>query len=367
MNKFLTLVGLALLPALAWADPIGKITFFEGTVKIVRDEKTITGDKIDFGAAIENYDMISTGPNSTIEVQLDSKTGVSGKLKLSANSAFYIELSALKKEQAGSVELLKGAIALKVDKMVGKTSFKVKTDSAVMGVRGTTFKVTGTNNGEFLVTCEEGKVECTNDEGATVFAEPGAVTQVIPEEGIKNIPVSVSTLETFERNWFAERSKAFEANAPRAIANYAKRYDDLSAKLRRAYEKLEQEGMSTIATWKDQARKGVTSEKMVAMKEKKALLGNLLQVRKILFVYERIYWRLNELRGYAAKLDPNLSVGKGVTLKSFFARMDRDEKTFTYWTNQFRYLLKLYSERNEGSFPTDSFGSDDFSTDGFFD
>jgi hypothetical protein len=161
------------------AENIGEIVYFEGEVSIQRNTSVLTELDIDFGEGIQNYDLVTTGPDSYVEIELFESTGIGGTIKMDPGSAFYLEVSELRAEQVGNVELLAGRLNFQISKMAGSSGFEVKTQSAVMGVRGTTFSVITAPQGEVLVTTSEGKVEVSDTEGSVSFFStwPGGRSQ----------------------------------------------------------------------------------------------------------------------------------------------------------------------------------------------
>jgi ferric-dicitrate binding protein FerR (iron transport regulator) len=88
----------------------------------------------------------------------------------------------------GNVELLAGRLNFQIDKMAGSSGFEVRTQAAVMGVRGTTFSVITAPQGEILVTTREGRVEVSDSEGSVSYAQPGQVVEASEENPIPDHP-----------------------------------------------------------------------------------------------------------------------------------------------------------------------------------
>ena len=86
-----------------------------------------------------------------------------------------------------------------------------------MGVRGTDFTVTAPESGDVLVTCDEGEVSVTDDQGKDLTAIPGTVVEKIPGEAYRTVPVAATGLEDFRTRWRGERAQFVQANALRFI------------------------------------------------------------------------------------------------------------------------------------------------------
>jgi hypothetical protein len=108
------------------------------------------------------------------------------------------------------------------------------------------------------------------------------------------------------------------------------------------------------------------------MQEKKELIGKLLALRKILYMFERVYFRLIELEGYYRQGYGRGQIEPGLSSAAFFNRFNREKRELGEKMAELRYITKLYAKRNNGNFPTDLFeqGEEEFfgdEEDSFFD
>ena len=107
------------------------------------------------------------------------------------------------------------------------------------------------------------------------------------------------------------------------------------------------------------------------MREKKEIIGDLLKLRKILYLFERVYFRLVELEGYYRQGYGRGQIEPGLSSAAFFNRFNREKEVLGRQMAALRYLTKLYAKRNDGVFPTDLLeqGEEGFFGDeeGFFD
>lgn len=354
LQKFLfTALFLVVTAVFSFAAGVAKITFVDGNVKIMRHAKLVSADLIEEGFELENYDTVTTGPKSQVEIKLNPNSGITGTLKLSPSTSFYLELSALKGEQVAGIELLAGSVAVKVGKMVGKSGLQVRTESTVMGVRGTQFHVLCSPGGDLLVTADEGRVECRND-NSSFFSEPGTVVEFLPtEKQFRPLPVPAATLLSYENQWREKRLAALRSNAPRALKFFALRYQQKFSEVSRSFDRLQEDGQKIITLWKSQDQEGTLSPPEKLLAEKRALVGLLMHVRQQIVLLERFYQRVLEIRQYAAEgaLPADTELTRNYTAKDFFRQLDKDETTLQQWMGEYRYLMKLYSDRNEGSVP----------------
>jgi len=365
----LALVLLAGLPAAAQAE-IGAIAYMEEGVEIDRNRETIPAWDVFIGMGVENYDLMRTDGTGYAEVELDSPRSAPSIVKISPNTSFYFEMNKIGRDDTTTIGLITGSLSVKVAKLSGRQSVEVATESALMGVRGTDFDVTLSPGGDILVTAEEGRVSCIDDSGEELFAEPGRVVEKRPGELFREVPVAVSDLETFQREWYADRLEVFKANALGAIKFYAGRYMRLKSRFDSAYGDL-QGNTQILRKWYEEDRHGRMGGRMESMREKKELIGELLELRKILYMFERVYFRLIELEGYYREGYGRGQIEQGLSSAAFFNRFNREKRELGEKMAELRYITKLYAKRNNGNFPTDLFeqGEEEFfgEEDSFFD
>ena len=365
----LALVLLAGLPAAAQAE-IGAIAYMEEGVEIDRNRETIPAWDVFIGMGVENYDLMRTDGTGYAEVELDSPRSAPSIVKISPNTSFYFEMNKIGRDDTTTIGLITGSLSVKVAKLSGRQNVEVATESALMGVRGTDFDVTLSPGGDILVTAEEGRVSCIDDSGQELFAEPGRVVEKRPGELFREVPVAVSDLETFQREWYADRLEVFKANALGAIKFYAGRYLRLKSRFDSAYGDL-QGNTQILRKWYEEDRSGRIGGRMESMREKKELIGELLELRKILYMFERVYFRLIELEGYYREGYGRGQIEPGLSSAAFFNRFNREKRELGEKMAELRYITKLYAKRNDGNFPTDLFeqGEEEFfgEEDSFFD
>jgi len=339
--------------------PFGTVDYLEGSATITRGGK-LQGE-VNIGDTVFPDDMVKTAKGSLLVVALDKTTGMRGTLSIKAESVIYIRFKPDAAGPKSSIELISGQIGSKLAKISGAPSLNVVTESAVMGVRGTEFGVATSANGSVLVYCTEGAVAC-NDGGADVSVPAGKAVEKKPSERLKMIPVAISDPKAFENKWIADEIEVFKANAPRALADYAARYDDLWARFVAAFDPLQKSEVLSKWIREDAAGLAPRSNDPSTMREKKEMLKPIMDIKKILFVFERIYYRIDQLDSVITGTTlENIAVKKGVTAGDFLKRLKSESALLERRVALFRYAETLYALRNEGSaFP----GSDD---DDFFD
>jgi hypothetical protein len=346
------------------AEKLGTLTYVEGDLTVERNGEEIEGVQV--GQDLQNFDVLQTGPDGLAEIEVSSAKAPRMTLKISPGTRFSFEVSRVGSRQKASVGLIGGTVSLKCAKLTGSQLVDIKSDAAAMGVRGTQFTVTSPPSGDILVTCDEGAVLCTDEDGRELTAMPGAVVEKRPGELFRTVPVAVSSLESFRRDWNAERIGALRANALRAIRVYAVAYLALSREFDRNYAEL-MKRQAVISKWQAEDRGGRLGTRMELMREKKDIVRHLFALRKTLFRFERIYFRLLELKGYHDQGFGRGALEGGETTVVFFQKLEREKREMLRRMAAIRYVAKLYALRNDGRVPTGAFDEKEESESDFFD
>lgn len=348
-------------------DVIGYIDSIEGDVEITRDGEVYDSYDLEQGDDIENYDFVRTSSNGVIIIVIDSAQCPETIITVEPDTTFNIEINKFKTKDQTTLSLITGGFALKVEGLTKDQDFNVETEGVVMGVRGTSFGVGSSPGGEILITCEEGEVECINEDGKSLRAIPGHAVEQHPGELFRQIPVKISDIKKFRQEWIAERIEAFKPNALRAIKFYGTLYMKHLHTFNRLYEDLMKKD-DIIKKWMKEKKEGKIGSRLEIIKEKRQMVGVLFGIRRTLFIFERVYFRLLELRTYYKKGYGHGDLKEGLSVKEFFTEFDKTSAELHKKVAKVRFIMKLYTRRNDGSFPTDmadETGSDFFMDDDF--
>lgn len=374
MKKAVCFAGLLALLALpgvalsALTDAVASITFIdkqadakrpqEAPVSVLRDATRLADRDIDIGTALQNYDVVKTGANSTVEITFYPQTGMTAVLRLKPNTTLGIDVSALRSEQKGVVNLMGGAIELKVKKLVGANQLSVRTQSAAMGVRGTQFEVGYSPSGDVLLTTREGRVECAVDDGKVLYSAPGDVVQGTFDGSWSSVPVAVDKLDAFKAAWNAQRLAAFKANPIRATRQFALLYLRQKNRFDAAYAELMGK-RDLIQKWIREDAAGNVGTSAERNREKTQLIAGLMKLRRVNFMFERVYYRLLQLDElYGQGLIPEARIAPGVKTGDFFRRFRDERSALAARFADIQYVTKLYAKRNDGAFPLDDAAAD---------
>ena len=154
---------------------IGKITAIKGEVYIYRDSKELLAR---IGSILELKDTIKTQAKSKAIVLFNDKTSITvGKKSTMSIEKYVFNLSKPKKSKAtfrfgqGVFRTISGKIG-----KLNRKKFKVKTQTASIGIRGTNFIVKVSPAGDMQIGVQEGGV---------YFVPTGSTTAVNVDKGFK--------------------------------------------------------------------------------------------------------------------------------------------------------------------------------------
>lgn len=348
------------------APRIGLLAYLDGEVGLTRNGRRLVEDRVAIGMDVENFDTIATAKDGTAEVEITSPVSPGTVLRIDPNTTFVLEVTRVgESATAADFTVLRGALAFKVTKITGGHEVTVRTDNAVLGVRGTEFRVVTSPTGDTLVSCREGAVEVRDGAGSTQ-ARPGEVVEKLGDQPFRSIAVTPETIDGFERAWYAERIEALRANALRASQAYAERYERSLGRFRAAFLSLVDDHADLIQKWVREDREGRVGSTVEQMNEKKQVVGAIFRAQRELVVLERLYHRLTELQGYHEQGTGRGNIRPGLTTQEFYTRFLAEGGELVQDLNYLRYTMKLYARRNGGTFPSapasmdDDFDDDDF-------
>ncbi len=334
---------------------IGEISFISGEVELVRDEEVLTEGDMTIGDEIENYDQIRTGEDGQVIINLTASRNPDAEITIASNTTFFVDVNKIKGNEITTLSLITGSLGLKVQKLGANQRFRVQTEAVTMGVRGTEFSVETAPAADVLVTCSDGNVACrAEDSRRELEARPGTVVEKRLSEDMVSIPVALSDLQAFRKKWVAERISVFKPNALRVIRFYARKYDDLYNKFNTEYEALILK-TAILDKWASEDNENRLGSKIQILREKKQIIGNLFRIRRVLFLFERVYHRLSELHRYFEEGYGAGEVSPGLSTAEFFRGFLSQRQDLSNKVRKVRYIMKLYAKRNGGSFPTSQF------------
>lgn len=194
------IAGLLGLSAEAKKKPVaGKITFLKGKAERA---KSVEGPwkRLKRNQKVKVGEYIRTKEDSRLELRFKDDS----IMRIAALSTFHIEdtkVDMKKKDRKVSASLVAGKAWAKVSSVVGsENKFEVKTENAVAGVRGTTFRINANEDSSTLVKVYAGAVAVTN---APYFEKKkaAAVEPSTPIDFKNRKPVKTPFKEVTKEEW----------------------------------------------------------------------------------------------------------------------------------------------------------------------
>jgi len=323
----------------------GIISYVEGYVDVYRDGKLLDWELLDIGFGIEEFDLIETGDDGIVEVDLNLPSGTKTSLSVKSNTAFYFEMDKKGGKNQTSLQMLGGSIAFKVQKLTGNDTLNVQTESAVMGVRGTEFEVITSTEGGILVLCDEGAVSCKDDQGREVYSKPGSVVDKVPEKRINAQPVSVDDLGLFRTYWVSTRDEVFKNGAAVFIKGYANQFLLFEPKFADAFTEL----LEVKPTLEKYGKDSETGNMGSLIKAKTEVSPGIVKMRSILPVFEMVFYRLKELEKYHSEGIGVGPISDNLSSTAFFNEYGAVKDNISRQMAEVRYLFKLYKNIHDAT------------------
>jgi len=152
----------------------------------VQARKLSSWDTVETGASLEKYESVKTGVQSECELQF-GRTAVVRIREKTVIELKTIAMTAAKSRIALGLD--RGAVLCKVRKLAKDESFRVQTDSAVCGVRGTEFLVGVSGDKTTVIAVKEGVVAILPASADVTAAEQAA------DEGVTAVDDMLDTLQ----------------------------------------------------------------------------------------------------------------------------------------------------------------------------
>ncbi len=323
----------------------GIIAYMDGTVDVYRNGKLMDWNLVDIGFPVEEYDLIATGEDGTVEVDLSMPAGTGAHITVQPDTSFYFELEKKGGRDKTAFKMLSGTMAYKVQKLTGSDDLAVQTLSAAMGVRGTEFQVIYSPEGGVLVLCNKGKVAVTDNGGEEQYSEPGSVVEKVPEKALTSFAVAPSDLSLYRSYWVSSRDKVFKAGAETFIKGFAEQYLMFKPRFDKAYAELQKVKPLLLKYGRESSSYSLGS----LFKVKGEVSPAVVEMRSILPVYEMVYYRLKVLEKYHEQGLGHGDIGKGITSEQFFSGFNTEEPASERQLAEVRYMFKLYSAIHNAS------------------
>ncbi len=364
-KETLSIVMFVIAACAAGAQVVGRVEYVEGFVEVVRNGERARS--VDAGFPIENLDCVRTGDAGSATVSFDRSSGLVGSIVIGPGASAVIRRDLVSGVTSNEVRLMAGEIGLKVSRLSGNAaSFRVRTPSAVLGVRGTEF-VVATFNGSSLAACGKGEVLCSPWSFASpaaassadaVSVVPGRMAELLESGSVKTADFPKGD---FDANWkdVKGRWRAFQVDLITAdpvtfINRIASQWENSSGKALEEAETLR--GNKVLKKWFASAKAGSgIGSRAEWVKERQSVMKDLIALKPEMTLATIHWYRLREL----VPLVPEAAMGKklsnGQTVKAFIARFTRVSAEFDSALALFDAAEKQYMLRNDGLSPFGTF------------
>lgn len=340
----LTVVFTIPLSASTAQRTVATTMFLEGSPQLVREGRLVPGE-IEFGQSLFNLDLIRTDRSSLLELELSPDIQAQGRMTVHPSSEFYLAFDAGSHDSA--VHILRGSSSFDISRLPRGRGFSVHTAGAVMGVRGTSFSVDTSAQGEYLVSTLTGRVEVTSQDGQSIVAVPGQVVEFTVVNGFRAVQVERGHEDEFRNRWKEQRLEVLLAKPESAIEFLSGRYFEGLSDFNQRYRDL-MEHQDIIDLWILEDKQGSQSRMADQLRQKSALAGPLMRMTAHLVIFERTYYRAAELREILIESSMLHSV-QGAS--EFYTDFDSDARVISERLNMLRYIMRLYADRNNGRLP----------------
>jgi FecR protein len=359
------MIVLLQFPVALGAQEVGRIEYLEGIVDIHREGTILELYPSDIGFPVEAVDTIRTGPDGRVDFTLTNLRTGGSSISVGSNTAFRIESSLDSGVSKTRIEIFSGSVSLKIAKLSGMEDLSVRTESAAMGVRGTSFEVLTAPDGGVLVLCDEGRVSCTDFNQQEVMAYTGQAVEKVPGDRINPLEVDPQEYDEFRQKWRETRLEIFRSGAGMFVRAYAQQYQRIQPRFDAAYAKLAPFEPRLV----DYGRRAADGRSPLSrgdlVRFRAEISPALAEMRSVIPFYRQTFFRLSELMDYVRVegLARNERIGD-VTAARFFSDFSGNLRQKRERIAKVEYWFKLYTALSRGS-GNDPFGGESLMDDFF--
>lgn len=356
MTKFPAVAALAvmLLHGAAGLHAIGTIVFLDGSVEVVRDGSDLAAVQI--GTAIEPADTIQTGADGFVEIELDAD-GVRGALVVTENTSMVFDGSTGAARSLGRVNVYNGSIAANITQNANNADIQFRSQSVVLGVRGTQFDVVVGADEATLVGVREGTVALLQRR-SEVPVIAGSVAEIAPDADPAIQSVPLEDFAAFYDNWREARLQIFRRGAATFVQAYATRFRGTEPDFRAALQDLRQYRQQL-----EEVLSAPTIDRSAAIQLRARMSPAILRVRSTLPLYEATVYRLVQLARFHDEGFGRVDL-EGSSSTEFFREFQRRLPDLRRQLSEARALQRRFAELEQrslgGGIPSNSnpFGDD---------
>jgi hypothetical protein len=306
-------------------EPVATVIYVEGAPQVARDGEVLP-TPADFGSELENYDLIEAASGDLLELSLDPRLGVAGRLTLQPETVLSLE---------ADPRLLRGSITVDLAGIAEGREFVLHTPGPGVSVRGTEFVIDVALTGDVLVAAREGIVEVSMNDGRRLFARSGRVVRYRrSNNSLRNVSVPNPELDGFRRSRRADARTTISGEPQRVT-------DDLLPAYRAARETFLNAYGSVMArrdildAWVDAHRRRSSIAEEELSQQLARIEDSLTEAMGALRDFEPLFHRAEAIR----RLVEEHPAASFTTLSE---EVEADRQLFRRRMRVLRYMRKLH-------------------------
>jgi FecR protein len=360
-NKFL--LGVILIysfTSVLHAQVSATLVDFDGEVMISRNGEFLSEYEIDFGLELYTYDILQTGRDGYAEIEITSPVSSEISVKVMASSTLNLEHRVKSNGGETSINLHRGSVQARAATLIRGGNFNIKTQSSIMGVRGTTFTVSTTPDDSLLVSCREGEVSCSSS-GSDSLIQPGKIYEAAAGDRPRTVPVSAENIDSFTEEWKSLKFEALLIDGALSLENYSVLYLKSAPKFLDAYDEIIAQ-KEIFMKWEKIAASGSKVSTGDAVRDKMAVNRGIIALRSSLPMMRKTYFTLYDLiyimdNSNVKWRDLSSTAEKTVTV------FKKNQEDYFEMITLAQYFFKLYIEMDRQSSPFKDSDDMDFLSD----
>ena len=341
VTAVVALLFTVLPPSVLRGQEIGRIAYLEGDVQLLRDGEILDAYDIRDGEPLLQLDVIQTGFDGYVEVELDRPSP--SIVRVRENSAYYVELSGDGARTDVRLRVLAGRLQMDVSSLTAGSTLSVETQTAVLGVRGTTFDVLTAPDETTLFGVREGRVAIASA-GGQISAAAGQAVEAPGSGRPSREPVSDGDFDAYYARWTEIRLQAFRSGAPTFVRAYVRRYLDTRDTFDRAYRDL-----VAFRPRLEEALAAEAGSLGTDMRFRAEMSPAIIRMRSILPLFETTVYRLRELQRFHSQGIGRTQIGERDST-TFFRAFSMDERELLRRLAEVRTIFRMYGELEDRSF-----------------
>lgn len=334
-----------LTPSL-WAEVSAVIVDMGGEVMVSRRGVFLDPADIGPGTELSLHDILQTGADGYAEISIDSPVSPELIVNVMNETTLFLEHTLKKQNPETSLILHRGGVQSKVSALVQGAAFYVKTNSSVMGVRGTSFSVRTAADSSILVSCRDGKVVCTtNDEDS--YIQPGSVYETDSNGQYRLVKISPSEINSYTGDWTDARLDNLLVNGTVSLEHYANLYLQTAPGFLESWSELSSK-QSLFRKWEGIIEEGRTMSMGEATMDKITLSNGIIRLRSRLPLMEHIYYTLYDLTRIMDESGTG-SIELSDTAERTLLIYHKRQEEFLEKLTQARYYYRIFLEIDKQS------------------